>query len=197
MDDGIEIGKEAMGEDVLAHELPELFDGVEVRAGVQARHKANPVSRLPAGIPGIGPIIAFTLATQVNPTRFRSGRHFAAWLGLTPRQSSSGGKRRLGGIGRQGNERPRQLLVVGAMSVIRFAKPGSKTASAWPLDLPNRRPRKVAAVALANKMARVAWAMTTSGEAYRATPQTARAARRCRGSKSISRDDDQTIHEPA
>ena len=145
----------------------------EIDAQIEARHKSHPVSQLLAEIPGIGPITALTLATRVSPDQFESGRHFAAWLGLTPKQHSSGGKQRLGGISRQGNERLRQLLVVGAMAVIRFAKPGSKTASAWLLDLLNRRPRKVAAVALANKMARIAWAMMTSGEAYRKTPKAA------------------------
>ena len=92
-------------------------------------------------------------------------RHLASWLGLTPRDHSTGGKQRLGGISRAGNERLRQLLVLGATAVIRHAKPGR--ASAWLLALLERRPRKLAAVALANKMARIVWAMMTSGEAYR------------------------------
>lgn len=145
----------------------------DVTLRLKAQHEANPLSQLVAEIPGIGPITALALTTQVVPGQFESGRHFAAWLGLTPRQNSSGGKQRLGGMSRQGNERMRQLLVVGAMAVIRFAKPGSKTASAWLLDLLNRRPRKVAAVALANKMARIAWAMMTSGESYRNLPKPA------------------------
>jgi transposase len=132
-----------------------------------ALHKAMPVSRLLAEVPGIGPIGAATLALTVDPRAFRSGRHFAAWLGLTPKENSTGGKQRLGGISRQGNERLRQLLVLGATSVIRVAKPGNKHASAWLLGLLGRRPRMVAAVALANKMARIVWAMMTSGEAYR------------------------------
>ena len=81
---------------------------------------------------------------------------------------AAGGRQRLGGISREGNERLRQLLVVGAMAVIRHAKPGSKSASPWLLNLLERRPKKLAAVALANKMARIVWAMLTSGEAYRA-----------------------------
>ena len=91
----------------------------------------------------------------------------AAWLGLTPKQKSPAGKPRLGGISRQGNERLRQLLVLGATAVVRTVKPGSRHASAWLLGLLQRRPRTLAAVALANKMARVVWAMMTSGEAYR------------------------------
>jgi len=130
-------------------------------------HKADPLSRLLAEVPGIGPISALTLAMTVDARQFRSGRHFAAWLGLTPKQKSTGGKPRLGGISRQGNERLRQLLVLGATAVIRLVRPGSWQATAWLLALVQRRPRKVAAVALANKMARTAWAMMTSGEAYR------------------------------
>jgi len=132
-----------------------------------AEHRADPQSKLLAGQPGIGPISAQTLVTKVDPTQFKSGRHFAAWLGLTPKQRSTGGKQRLGGISRAGNERLRQLFVVGAMAVIRQARPGSKTASPWLLQLLERRPRKLAAVALANKMARTAWAMMTNGEAWR------------------------------
>jgi len=134
------------------------------------RHKANPVSRLLAEIPGVGPITAITMAVTVDPSNFASGRHFAAWLGLTPREHSTGGKQRLGKISKAGNERLRQLLVVGAMAVIRYAKPGSKSASAWLLQLLERKPRKVAAVALANKMARIIWAMMARGEAYRRQP---------------------------
>lgn len=136
-----------------------------------ARHKADdgvgPISRMLAEVPGIGPIGALSLALRVDATQFKSGRHFAAWLGLTPRDHSSGGKQRLGGITRAGNERLRQLLVLGATAVIRYAKPGR--ASAWLLALLERRPRKLVAVALANKMARIVWAMMTSGEAYRPT----------------------------
>jgi transposase len=134
------------------------------------QHKANPLSQRLAAIPGVGPIIAITMALSINPTTFESGRHFAAWLGLTPRENSTGGKHRLGRISKAGNERLRQLLVVGAMAVIRYAKPGSKSASAWLLQLLERRPRKVAAVALANKIARVIWAMMARGEAYRQKP---------------------------
>ena len=137
---------------------------------LMARHKANPVSRRLAEIPGVGPITAITLALMIDAGNFQSGRHFAAWLGLTPREHSTGGKQRMGRISKAGNERLRQLLVVGAMAVIRFAKPGSKSASAWLLQLLERKPRKLAAVALANKMARIIWAMMARGEAYRRPP---------------------------
>ncbi len=134
------------------------------------QHQTNPISRLLVEIPGVGPITAITMALTVDPANFESGRHFAAWLGLTPKEHSTGGKRRLGGISKAGNERLRQLLVVGAMAVVRFAKPGKKSASAWLLRLLERKPRKLVAVALANKMARIVWAMMASGEAYRRQP---------------------------
>jgi transposase len=88
------------------------------------QHKANEVSQRLAEIPGIGPITAITMLS-VNPANFESGRHFAAWLGLTPREHSTGGKHRLGRISKAGNERLRQLLVVGAMAVLRFASPAA------------------------------------------------------------------------
>lgn len=110
---------------------------------------------------------------KVDSGQFGSARHFAAWLGLTPKEQSTGSRQSLGGISRAGNERLRQLLVVGAMAVIRHAKPGSKTASPWLLQLLERRPRKVAAVALANKMVRTLWAMMANSTAYRRTPQVA------------------------
>jgi transposase len=145
----------------------------ELERQMKQRHKSNPVSQLLAEIPGIGPITALSLALTIDPARFQSGRHFAAWLGLTPKEHSTGGRQRLGGISRAGNERLRQLLVVGAMAVIRYAKPGSKSASAWLLALLERKPRKLAAVALANKMARIVWAMMANGEAYRGSKRVA------------------------
>lgn len=147
----------------------------ELDAALLAQHKANPVSRLLAGIPGIAAVGALTMALRIEPGQFKSGRHLAAWLGLTPREHSSGGKQRMGGISRAGDERLRQLLVLGAMAVIRHAKPGRPGVSAWLLGLLERRPRKLVAVALANKMARIAWAMMTTGEAYRQPPLTAAA----------------------
>lgn len=132
-------------------------------------HKSNPLSRLLTTIPGIGPIAAGTFATTIDPAQFKSGRAFAAYLGLTPKDHSSGGKQRLGGISRAGDERLRELLVLGAMSVLSHAVRGKpvRGASAWVTKLLERKPRKVVAVALANKMARIIWAMMSSGEAYR------------------------------
>ena len=131
-------------------------------------HKANELSQMLATAPGIGPIIALTFAIEVDVSAFETGRHLAAWLGLTPQEHSTGGKQRMGGISRAGNERLRSLLVEGAMSVITAVeRHGSKLATPWLLAMLARRPKKVVAVALANKMARMIWAMMTTGEAYR------------------------------
>lgn len=138
---------------------------VEVDRELLARHKASATSRLLSGIPGVGWLTALTLSLRVDASQFKSGRHLSAWLGLTPRDRSTGGRQRLGGISRAGDERIRSLLVLGATAVVRHAAPGK--GSAWLLSLLGRKPRKLAAVALANKMARTAWAMMTSGEAYR------------------------------
>jgi transposase len=148
------------------------IDRVEARLAqidktLAAQLKANEQSRRLLAIPGVGPMGALNFALRVDASQFKSGRHFAAWLGLVPKERSTGGKQRLGGISRAGDERLRQLLVLGATAVIRHIKPGRPGASAWLLDLLERKPRKVAAVALANKMARIIWAMLTSGEAYR------------------------------
>ena len=145
----------------------------ELDRRLAARHKANPVSQRLAAVPGVGPLTALTVAVTVDARQFESGRHFAAWLGLTPKERSTGGRQRLGGISRAGNERLRQLLVVGAMAVIRHAGPTSKAASPWLLGLLERRPRELAAVALADKMARTLWAMMANGTACRRPPQTA------------------------
>lgn len=163
---------------VMFRELGERIAELATRmAGLDRKlaklHRTNALSQQLAEIPGIGPVSALTLALTVDARQFQSGRHFAAWLGLTPKQNSTGGKTRLGRISRQGNERLRQLLVLGATSVIRVGKPGHRYGTAWLLGLVQRRPPKVAAVALANKMARVVWAMMTSGEAYRPQPVTA------------------------
>jgi transposase len=143
----------------------------EMETQLTQAHKANPVSTRLATIPGIGPITALTLATEIDPTAFKTGRHLAAWTGLTPKQHSTGGKQRMGAISRAGNERLRQLLVVGATAVITAAdRPGNKLATEWLTKLLQRKPRKVAAVALANKTARIALAMMKSGEVYRRGP---------------------------
>ena len=150
---------------VLAQQVSHLDAEIAaLDAQLREAAQADTTARRLMAAPGIGALGAITLALTVDASQFRSGRHFAAWLGLVPKERSTGGRQRLGGISRQGNERLRQLLVVGAMAVIRHARPGSKTASGWLLKLLERRPRKLVAVALANKMARVVWAMMRVGK---------------------------------
>jgi transposase len=165
---------------VLGQQIAELETKIKaIEVKLTAAHKTNPVSQRLATIPGVGPVIALTLALEVDPTAFESGRHLAAWIGLTPKEHSTGGKQRMGGISRAGNERLRVLLVVGATSVINAAmKPGSKQMTDWLRALLMRKPRKVVAVALANKIARIAWVLMTRGEVYRrpAAPTAAAAA---------------------
>lgn len=135
---------------------------------IVAWHKSNVVSRRLATIPGIGPITASAIvATVTDPHLFSSGRQLAAWLGLVPRQNSSGGKERLGGITKKGDGYVRKLLVIGANAVLRFAHKGSTSSTRWATDLLQRKPRKVAAVAMANKMARITWALLAHGEDFR------------------------------
>jgi transposase len=131
-------------------------------------HRTSEVSRRLATIPGIGPITATALAATIaDPSMFRSGREFAAFLGLVPRQSSSGGKERLGRISKMGDRYLRSLLVVGATAVLRYAKAGGSSSRVWAEALLARKPFKVVAVALANKTARIAWAVMAHGEVFR------------------------------
>lgn len=152
---------------LLASQLDLLEVAIKtIEARLMAWHKEDPVSQCLASQPGIGPIGAVSFALKVtDPKAFRSGRHFAAWLGVTPKENATGGRSRPGRISRQGDEGLRRLLVLGATAVIRFARPGR--SSPWLIRLLARRPRKLAAVALANKMARILWAMMVSGELYR------------------------------
>ncbi len=140
---------------------------VQIETEIDAWHKANDVSRRLATIPGIGPIIASAVtATMLDPAHFRSGREFAAWLGLVPKQNSSGGKERLGRISRQGNRYVRRLLVIGATAVLRYAR-AKAPGSDWVRTLLERKPARLVTVALANKMARTAWALLAHKEDYR------------------------------
>jgi transposase len=140
--------------------------GIERR--IQAQHRTSETSRRLETIPGIGVIGATAIAATVtDPTVFKSGREFAAWIGLVPRQNSTGGKQRLGSISKQGDRYLRKLLIVGAMAVIRHARCHPEKHP-WLMQLLARRPAKVAAVALANKTARIAWATLVRGEDYRA-----------------------------
>ena len=137
-----------------------------------AWHKSNPVSQRLATIPGIGPIIATAIAATVaDPNTFRSGREFAAWLGLVPRQNSTGGKARLGGISKRGDSYLRRLLVNSAHTVLLCSKQ-AKT-DPWLTSLLTRKPRLVAAVALANKRARLVWALMSRQDTYRHAAATA------------------------
>jgi transposase len=130
-------------------------------------HRSSEVSRRLAEMPGVGPLLATALvATIPDPRAFSSGRNLAAWIGLVPKQNSSGGKERLGGVTKQGNRYLRSLLTVGALAVIRYAERHG-TKRPWVLKLLARRSTKVAAVALANKMARMAWAIMAKDEPYR------------------------------
>lgn len=163
---------------LLGRQIVELDTRIkEIDVKLTAAHKANEVSQRLATIPGVGPVTALTLAVDIDPAAFESGRHLAAWAGLTPKEHSTGGKQRMGGISRAGNERLRVLLVAGATSVINAAmRPSSKLMTEWLRALLQRKPRKVVAVALANKMARVAWALMTRGEVYRPAVATGAAA---------------------
>ena len=128
-----------------------------------ARHKGR--SHCPSGDE-----FAFVWQHLPDPSVFRSGRQFAAWLGLVPRQNSSGGKERLGRVSKMGNGYLRRLLVVGATSVTRRASSADTRTGAWVRSLLERKPKRLVTVAIANKTARVAWALLSKGETYRAAP---------------------------
>jgi transposase len=134
---------------------------------IHAWHRSCDHSRRLEQVPGIGPIVATALVAEIGDWKaFRSGRSLAAWIGLVPRQHSTGGKERLGRISKQGNRYLRWLLVAGAMAVIRHARRRG-TKRLWLLRIMERRPIKVAAVALANKIARMAWAMMARGQRFK------------------------------
>jgi transposase len=145
--------------------------GAEIRKAereIVASCREDAVSRRLMTIPGIGPITASAIvAAAPDGSLFRSGRQFAAWLGLTPRPHSSGGKERLGGISKQGDGYIRRLLVTGATAVIRLARQGNPS-KVWAAKLLERKPARLVSVALANKTARIAWVVLTRGESYRA-----------------------------
>ncbi len=135
---------------------------------IDAWHRATPASRRLATIPGIGPITASALvATVGDGGQFESGRHLAAWLGMVPRQNSTGGKIRLGRISKQGDRYLRRLLVIGATALLRHARSRKAIGAGWVDRLLARRPPRVVITALANKMARIAWAVLTRGERFR------------------------------
>jgi transposase len=135
---------------------------------IMAWHRSNDASRRLDAIPGVGPMLATALVASVaDPKVFRSGRNFSAWIGLVPKQHSSGGKDRLGSISKQGDRYLRGLFVAGALAVIRYAKINGTKHRPWLTALLARRPTKVAAIALANKISRMVWAMMARGERYK------------------------------
>jgi len=135
---------------------------------IMAWHRSNETSKRLDAIPGVGPALATALVASIgDPKAFRSGRDFSAWIGLVPKQHSSGGKDRLGSISKQGDRYLRSLFTIGALAVIRYAKIHGTKHRPWLTALLARRPTKVAAIALANKIARMAWAMMAKGERYK------------------------------
>jgi transposase len=135
---------------------------------IMAWHRSNATSKRLDEIPGVGPALATALVASVaDPKAFRSARDFSAWIGLVPKQHSSGGKDKLGSISKQGDRYLRSLFTAGALAVIRYAKIHGTKHRPWLTALLARRPTKVAAIALANKIARIAWAIMAKGEPYR------------------------------
>ena len=159
--------------------LGELADMIAVTQARIAAFDAR-LKRLAAGdeacrrlmkVPGIGPVAAGTIrALAGDVARFSKGRDFAAWLGLTPRQNSSGDRVRIGAISKAGNRELRTLLVLGQMAVLRYARANPATATPWLAGMMKRRPPLVVAVAMAAKTARIVWAMLARGETYRPRP---------------------------
>jgi transposase len=135
---------------------------------IMAWHRSNEASKRLDMIPGVGPVLATALVASVaDPRAFRSGRDFSAWIGLVPKQHSSGGRDKLGSISKRGDRYLRSLFTAGALAVIRYAKIHGTKHRPWLTALLARRPTKVAAIALANKIARMAWAMMAKGERYK------------------------------
>ena len=138
------------------------------------RARKDPTARRLTSIPGVGPVCATALeAPAPPPETFAKGRDFAAWLGLTPRQNSSGGKARLGRISRMGQRDLRRLLIIGAMAVVRWAARRGAPAGSWLARMMARKPRMLVAIALANRIARIAWALMAKGGVYQSPPAAA------------------------
>ena len=154
---------------VLGTQLRRLKEQIlEFDRMIRAWHRSTEMSMRLDEAPGVGPVLATAVvATVADPKAFRSARNFSAWIGLVPKQHSSGGKNRLGGISKQGDRYLRGLFVAGALAVIRYAKIHGTKHRPWLTALLARRPTKVAAIALANKIARMVWAMMARGERYK------------------------------
>lgn len=149
----------------------------KLTADLMAKARNNPTVKRLMDVPGVGPVIGVVFSLQVDdPGRFACGRNCAAWLGLVPNEHSSGSKRRLGAITKQGNEDLRSLLVLGAAAILIRAKRDPASADPWVLAILKRRPFKVAATALAARNARILWALLKSGETYRRRKDAAKAA---------------------
>ena len=141
---------------------------LELDRRITAWHRSSELSWRLNEIPGVGPLLATALVASItDPKVFRSGRDFSAWIGLVPKQKSSGGKDKLGNISKRGDRYLRSLFTAGALAVIRYAKIHGTRHRPWLVALLARRPTKVAAIALANKLARIAWALMTKGSHYR------------------------------
>jgi transposase len=141
------------------------IDAAEKR--IHAWHRSNEASRRLETVPGIGPVVASAMVASISdPEVFKNGRELAAWIGLVPRQNSTGGKQRLGRISKQGDQYLRWLLVAGAMSVVLHAKRRGTTNMPWLAAIIDRKPTKVVAVALANRNARIVWALLHNGGTY-------------------------------
>jgi transposase len=154
---------------VFAEQLEAIDTSIDtLEQEIADTHAQNEVSKLLAGVPGVGKIIATAIVASVpDPSVFKSARDFAAWLGLVPRQNSSGGKEKLGAITKQGNRYIRKLLVLGATSLLRVAGKRKGVLRDWLVGLLAKKPARLVTVALANKLARIIWAMMTTGEAFR------------------------------
>lgn len=161
-----ELAREMLG--ILATQLREIDARIQVvEAQLMTWHRSNEVSRRLATIPGVGPITASAIvATIADARQFKSGRQFAAWLGLVPQQRSSGGKERLGGISKRGDGYIRRLMIHGARAIVGWRKRAARTSDHWIDGLMGRRHINVVTVALANKSARVAWALMVRESIY-------------------------------
>ena len=154
---------------VLAQALEGLDKAIDdLEDEITSAHAQNEMTRLLYKVPGIGKIISSVIAASVpDPSVFKSGRDFAAWLGLTPRQNSSGGKQTLGAITKQGNRYIRKLLVLGATSLLNVMGKRKGALRDWIVGLLAKKPARLVTVALANKLARILWAMMKTGESFR------------------------------